>query len=322
MPSDPLYLFEQPRRRPHRRLTAIAFASAVAVLMALPALPAAGPSGQVLDLVGGNDGAAAIGHEPTPAGSPVPATESPVPSMAITPATSTQASSPLPGTISSGIAPRRHFGENTGTTAPPVAALEGYVWPIAHPRLTLPFGPSAWGSRVVDGERFHDGIDLATFCGDRIVAVHDGTVIAAGRHYDEFIGWVGDLGPYLRRLDQKGLWMTLPIVVVIDDGNGYRSVYAHFGKITVKRGQAVRAGQLIGYEGASGRASGCHLHLSVFSPWEPGTMEVRPDIAQRMKFPSRVIARIDPLLLLPPKPGINAPATPKPPAPKPSAPTP
>lgn len=309
MPKDPQYLFERPRRRPHARLAVIAFVGALTVLIALPA----GPRGQVLDLVGTNDGAAAIGHEPAPTGSPAPSMASATPAP-------TPASSPQPGTISSKIAPRQGFGENAWTTAPPVAGLEGYVWPIAHPRLTLPFGPSVWGSRVVDGEQFHDGVDLATFCGDQIMAVHDGKVIAAGRHYDEFIGWVGDLDPYFRRLDQKGLWMTLPIVVVIDDGNGYRSVYAHFGKITVKRGQAVKAGQLIGYEGATGRASGCHLHLSVFSPLERGTMEVRPDIAQRMKFPPRVIARIDPLLLLPPKAGINAPATPKPQTPKPSAP--
>ena len=312
VPSDPQHLFERPRRRRYGRLAAIAFAGALAALVALPA---AGPSGQVLDLVGGNDGVAVIGHEPTPAGSPVPPIESALPMP-------TPAPSPLARTTGNGIASWRRFGENIGTTAPPVAGLEGYVWPIARPRLTLPFGPSAWGSRVVDGEPFHDGIDLATFCGDRIMAVHDGTVIAAGRHYDEFIGWVGDLGPYLRRLEQKKLWMTLPIVVVIDDGNGYRSVYAHFGKITVKRGQVVKAGQLIGYEGATGRASGCHLHLSVFSPWERGTMEVRPDIAQRMKFPARVIARIDPLVLLPPKPGIKAPATPKPQTPPPSMPEP
>ena len=38
-------------------------------------------------------------------------------------------------------------------------------------------------------------------------------------------------------------------MVVIDDGNGYRSMYAHFGKIVVHMGQHVQAGQLLGYEG-------------------------------------------------------------------------
>ena len=56
------------------------------------------------------------------------------------------------------------------------------------------------------------------------------------------MGWIGDLAPYYARLDAKKLWTTLPIVVVIDDGNGYRSIYAHFGKIVVKKGQTVTAG--------------------------------------------------------------------------------
>jgi murein DD-endopeptidase MepM/ murein hydrolase activator NlpD len=196
--------------------------------------------------------------------------------------------------------------------APSIESLEGYVWPLAHPRLTLPFGPTVWGSRVVDGERFHDGADLATFCGDRIMAAHDGRVLAAGRRYDQVMGWVGDLRPYLARLDARHLWMTLPIVVVIDDGNGYRSMYAHFGRVVVKPGQEVRAGQLIGYEGATGRASGCHLHYGLFSPWERATFAIRPDVVGRMKVPKAEIARVDPLTVLPPKPGINAPRTPKP----------
>jgi murein DD-endopeptidase MepM/ murein hydrolase activator NlpD len=122
------------------------------------------------------------------------------------------------------------------------ATLTGYRSPLAHGRLTLPFGPSAWGSRIVQGTTFHDGIDLATFCGDHVVAAHDGTVLAAGRKYDAQMGWVGDLKRYTDRLDKRHLWMTLPIVVVIDDGNGYRSIYAHFSEVVVKRGQTVKAG--------------------------------------------------------------------------------
>ena len=188
-----------------------------------------------------------------------------------------------------------------------VSSLAGYEWPLAHPRLTLPFGPSPWGSRLVDGESFHDGVDLATFCGDRIRAAHAGTVIAAGRRYDAAMGWVGDLGPYLRRLDRKHLWWELPIVVVIDDGNGYRSVYAHFGRIVVARGDVVKAGDLLGYEGMTGRASGCHLHYGLFSPYETATFRIRPDVVRRMKLPREQIARVDPLLVMPPKAGINAP---------------
>ena len=148
------------------------------------------------------------------------------------------------------------MGKNPSPIPAALESLTGYVWPLPHGRLTLPFGPTAWGRRVVDGQLFHDGVDLATFCGDRVVAAHAGTVLAAGRRFDQYIGWVGDLGPYLERLDGKHLWMSLPITVVIDDGNGYRSIYAHFGRVVVKPGQTVRAGQLLGYEGATGYASG------------------------------------------------------------------
>jgi murein DD-endopeptidase MepM/ murein hydrolase activator NlpD len=199
----------------------------------------------------------------------------------------------------------------TPTPAPaptPPEFLTGYQSPLPHGRLTLPFGPSAWGSRIVDGTTFHDGIDLATFCGDRVVAAHDGKVLAAGRRYDDEMGWVGDLGAYKQRLDRKHLWMTLPIVIVTDDGNGYRSIYAHFEKVVVKRGQSVRAGQLIGYEGRTGRASGCHVHYGLFSPLETATFKIDPDVVQRMRVPDRQIARIDPLIVLPqhaPKPSAS-----------------
>jgi murein DD-endopeptidase MepM/ murein hydrolase activator NlpD len=189
-------------------------------------------------------------------------------------------------------------GASAVPAAPAPATLTGYRWPLPRGRLTLPFGPSPWGSRIVEGELFHDGIDLATFCGDRIVAAHGGTVLAAGRKYDRFMGWVGDLQPYLDRLEKKHLWSTLPIVVVIDDGNGYRSVYAHFGKVVVKKGAAVKAGQLLGYEGRTGRASGCHLHYGLFSPAEIATFGIERSVVKRMKLPDRQIARIDPMLVI------------------------
>ena len=81
------------------------------------------------------------------------------------------------------------------TPAPP-ETLVGYRSPLPHGRLTLPFGPSPWGSRLVEGKAFHDGVDLATFCGDHIKAAHDGTVLAASRRFDTEIGWVGNLKPY------------------------------------------------------------------------------------------------------------------------------
>ena len=262
-------------------------------------LPATTPRGDVLDIVTDHVGpGAAAGQEPEP----VAAREAPAAGGG------DDVGAPAAGAAAQFVDPRRPYlvgpiedpaASALPAAAPPVDTLSGYVWPIAHPRLTLRFGPTSWGSFVVDGKPFHDGIDIATFCGDRIVAAHDGTVLAAGRRFDQHIGWVGDLGPYFARLDRKNLWNALPLVVVIDDGNGYRSMYAHFGKVTVKRGQNVHAGQLLGFEGATGHATGCHLHYGLFSPAEEAMFKLRKGIAGRMKLPRHEIARIDPLSVLP-----------------------
>jgi murein DD-endopeptidase MepM/ murein hydrolase activator NlpD len=183
--------------------------------------------------------------------------------------------------------------------APPVAWLTGYVWPIRQGRISLPFKDIPGGTRIRDGKLMHDGVDMASFCGAGVGAAHDGVVLAAGRHFDGAVGWIGDLRPYYRVLNTRHLWKDLPNVVVIDDGNGYRSIYAHFRDVSVRVGQHVKAGQLIGHEGATGHASGCHVHYGLFSPLETRTFGVRADLLKRLKLPRYEIARIDPLLVLP-----------------------
>ena len=260
---------------------------------------------------------AAAANSPTPQPASVPSAlvAGSVPSTPTESAVATQTTGPAAGVPVPG--PSRAFALPTALPAPNLATsvarrraqtwetpappwtLEGYAWPLPRGRITDPFGPSPWGSRLVDGRLFHDGIDLATFCGDRVVAAHGGVVLAAGRRFDSAIGWLGDLGPYLARLVEKQLWGTLPVTVVIDDGNGYRSIYAHFYRVVVKPGQRVRVGQLLGYEGATGRATGCHLHYGLFAPHESATFGIDPAVAKRMLLPAAQVARIDPLLVLP-----------------------
>jgi murein DD-endopeptidase MepM/ murein hydrolase activator NlpD len=302
VPADPLAnlprpLSERGRRRGLRRILgplALAAVVVAGVAIARPGFGSPG-DGDVQGAVASTEVEAqdaAASESPAEVavvgGSPAPPRRTPAPAPAPT-------ATPLP-------------------TPMPLASLIGYQWPLPRGRLTLDFGPSVWGSRIVDGEPFHDGIDLATFCGDRIVAAHAGTVLAAGRRFDHLMGWVGDLQPYLDRLERKKAYGTLPIVVVIDDGNGYRSVYAHFSKVKVKKGQIVKAGQMLGWEGATGRASGCHLHYGLFSPLETTTFGIDPDVVKRMKLPDRQLARIDPLLVLPdrPKPTKKPSSTPTP----------
>ena len=181
----------------------------------------------------------------------------------------------------------------------PYLDLKGYVWPLLGATVTLPFGPSDWGEFIVDGKHFHDGVDMATKCGDNVMAAHDGVVLAASRQYDAYMGWTSSITPYYNLLDTKHWWDSLPIVVVIDDGDGYRSIYAHEYQVLVKPGQHVKAGQVIGYEGATGNASGCHVHFGLFSPTEKATFQLDPAVVAKDLMPAYEIARINPLLVLP-----------------------
>jgi murein DD-endopeptidase MepM/ murein hydrolase activator NlpD len=176
----------------------------------------------------------------------------------------------------------------------------GYRWPVDHARITQAFGPSGNGLFVVDGQRFHDGVDIANFCGAPILAGHAGTVLAASRHVVSELGWTADVAAYDAYLAAKHLWASQARIIVIDDGNGYRSVYVHLHRIDVHRGDVVRAGQQIGLEGSSGNATGCHLHYSLFSPNASGRYRTDPTEAKRYHLPSGEIARIDPLSFLPP----------------------
>jgi murein DD-endopeptidase MepM/ murein hydrolase activator NlpD len=250
-------------------------------------------------------GLALLAGQLVPGGAPTTATADRAADSGLSDATA----GPSAGAAASAAQPTDPLGDRPEVVGPsvmPPASLTGYRWPLDHARLTQAFGPSAGGTFIVAGRRFHDGIDVASFCGAHIVAAHDGTVIAAGRRTDDAVGWVGDLVAYHARLDRLHLWSALAIVVVIDDGNGYRSLYAHFSRIVAKVGQVVRAGDFLGLEGATGDASGCHLHYGLFSPDAAGRFATDPAIVRRTLIPAAEIARIDPLSVLPnPAVGFN-----------------
>jgi murein DD-endopeptidase MepM/ murein hydrolase activator NlpD len=263
----------------HRRAMGIA-AAALALVVAVPLVGAAvGPSAPLPPLSGGVAGARGAEPTPAPTASPSPVVDPGIPAV-------------MPSI-------RRDPDGMRPMGAPPIASLTGYQWPIQKGRISLPFKAIPGGEFSNNGKLFHDGVDMASFCGAPVGAAHDGVVLAAGRHFDDFIGWVGNLGPYYAWLNAKHAWNLLPIVVVIDDGDGYRSIYAHFRDVTVKPGQIVKAGQLIGHEGATGHASGCHVHFGLFSPLEKKLFGVRGDIVKQLKVPTHEIARIDPLAVLP-----------------------
>ena len=207
------------------------------------------------------------------------------------------AASPAPD---EGLAAGGSTGRSVEDDQATIAPLTGYRWPLEHARITQAFGPSTGGLFVVGGVRFHDGIDLANFCGAKILAAHDGVVIGAGRHVLDVSGWAGDVAGYQARLDAKNLWGGLALTVVIDDGNGYRSVYVHFHRVDVKVGDVVHAGDVIGVEGSTGHATGCHLHYSLFFANDLARFETNPADVTRYYLPAAEIARIDPLSVMPP----------------------
>jgi murein DD-endopeptidase MepM/ murein hydrolase activator NlpD len=268
------------RRHPTAGLVALAAAVAISFVQ-----PAAG------GWVGSPDDAALTGFGPVGAGTghAVQAGEPGTPAPAAR--RTTAAGGPE--------APDRPLRHNSGPVDP--SQLSGYVWPLPRGRITQPFGPSWAGTLRVDGVPFHDGVDMATFCGDHVLAAHDGVVLAAGRRVDPWMGWVGSLAPSVERRDRHKLWYSLPIIVVVDDGNGYRSIYAHLNALNVHAGQRVRAGQFLGWEGSTGFATGCHLHYGLFSPFETRVFGLDPAVAKRTKLPAFELARIDPLLVLPPR---------------------
>jgi murein DD-endopeptidase MepM/ murein hydrolase activator NlpD len=176
--------------------------------------------------------------------------------------------------------------------------LTGYVWPLRNAWITSRFAARDFGGFVViDGKEYHDGLDLATHCGDKVLAAHDGTVLYAGRNFDVFLGYRGKPQEIYARLERLGRVNSLPIVVVIDDGNGYRSMYVHLAKANVEAGAVVRAGDVIGKEGMTGFATGCHLHYGMIRT-DGGWQEVVASLA-RYGYPSVVRERINPLLVLP-----------------------
>jgi murein DD-endopeptidase MepM/ murein hydrolase activator NlpD len=110
------------------------------------------------------------------------------------------------------------------------------IWP-AHGPIS-----GVWGSqRVLNGEprQPHFGVDIAAPAGTPVVAAAGGEVTMA-----------------------QNLVLT-GNTAIIDHGHGLSTTYAHMATLEVARGQRVEQGQRIGTVGATGRATGPHLHWSL-----------------------------------------------------------
>lgn len=125
-------------------------------------------------------------------------------------------------------------------------------WPLPITgSITSPFG---YRTDPITGEvSYHSGTDIAAPAGTPILAAADGTVIVA----NGVDSWGGSYGYYVK----------------LDHGGGLQTLYAHCQTICVTAGQQVQAGQVIGYVGHTGRATGDHLHFEIV---ENGQRQGRP----------------------------------------------
>jgi murein DD-endopeptidase MepM/ murein hydrolase activator NlpD len=186
----------------------------------------------------------------------------------------------------------------SGPTSRPPEKLRGYRWPMQRKaRISSYYDWRDTGFLSIDGRRVHEGLDMTTFCGDVVRAAHEGVVLAAGRRFYHAVGFSEPVDRFYQRLERRGRMSDLPNAVVIDDGNGYRSVYVHLSDTTVEPGDRVKAGTVIGHEGDTGNASGCHLHYELIrmdGPW----MSVAKERVREDGYPPLVRERVDPLRVL------------------------
>jgi murein DD-endopeptidase MepM/ murein hydrolase activator NlpD len=267
-----------------------AFAVLLVVLIVVAVAAGLGAGGLVGDRVPDDQTPVGSGLAVLPSPSPAPGATDHSGSTASPIQTADPSTDPTPS-------PRPPVKVPPPTSVPP-DQLTGYQWPLRNAWITSRFGPRDFGGFVViDGEEIHDGLDMATRCGDKVRAAHAGTVLYAGRNFDVFLGYWGKADRIYARYEQRGTVRSLPIVVVVDDGNGYRSLYVHLSKAMVEAGNVVEAGEIIGLEGATGYATGCHLHYGLIrmdGPWQP----VVPNLL-RFGYPSLVRERVNPIRILP-----------------------
>ena len=119
-----------------------------------------------------------------------------------------------------------------------LAAATPSIWP-AHGWLTGTFGGRS--DPFTNEPAFHQGLDISTDKGQPVFATADGEVESAA--------YSGDYGN----------------LVQIKHGFGLTTRYGHLSAFNVKPGQRVTRGDIIGYVGATGRATGAHVHYEILA---------------------------------------------------------
>lgn len=143
-----------------------------------------------------------------------------------------------------------------GSTATTIAASPAMVLPVGDARVSQDFGQNGTQFNLASGG--HTGRDYAVPTGTQVHASLAGTVVWAD--------WANNLPGGDTAAAWANRWYLHPtfggIVVVIDHGD-FLTVYAHLNRTDLNRGDRVATGQVIGLSGATGAATGPHLHWEV-----------------------------------------------------------
>ena len=184
----------------------------------------------------------------------------------------------------------------------PPGKLRGYRWPVRGGMVDTYYERDPQGIVEIEGQRIHDGLLITWFPGAPVKAAHEGTVVAAGRDWARHTGFYDSIdGVYERYAAGNGKKSGKPAFpqgIVVDDGNGYYSVYSELKGLLVKPGDKVKPGQPIGRMTVAEGREGMMRYRLIRMDGKP--MRVG-DAARNKGYSDYARERIDPLAVLNPK---------------------
>lgn len=120
-------------------------------------------------------------------------------------------------------------------------------WPLDNVKVTQLFGDTDFARSGAYAGKGHNGIDFRASIGTPIKSALTGTVLGTGNT------------DTVRGCYSYGKW------VLVKHANGLSTLYAHLSQINVSEGESVATGQVVGYSGSTGYATGPHLHFGVYA---------------------------------------------------------
>ena len=135
---------------------------------------------------------------------------------------------------------RQNSGGTFGTGGGAITPRGPFIWPSATSRITSPFGPRRSPGGI--GSTNHRGVDIGAPMGSNIYASADGIVTISG--------WGRGFGNYI-------------VIRHNINGTTYSTLYAHNSSNSVRVGDAVIQGQVIGLVGSTGNSTGPHIHFEI-----------------------------------------------------------